>query len=213
MAYMTGITTADAYGEAKQAGATDLEAALFTLGYTYGEWKLLSSELGQWILPELKSEEKHIRNVVRRAIPKIKEAGNEIKDSEIKTVKWYQNLFNIGKKAYENRLGEGIASETLGATVSNMASEALEETSEELLLDLSKTLFNAASSLVGSGAKFDDAFENVFDRYALSFVGGGIGGAFGGALPAYRSARFDKNMSRQAATKELVDLIQQGKDR
>jgi hypothetical protein len=46
MAYMTGITTADSYGEAKQQGASDVEAALFALGYTAGEYALLSSDLG-----------------------------------------------------------------------------------------------------------------------------------------------------------------------
>jgi len=45
MAYMTGIT-ADSYGEAKQQGASDVEAALFALGYTAGEYALLSSDLG-----------------------------------------------------------------------------------------------------------------------------------------------------------------------
>jgi hypothetical protein len=59
MAYMTGITTAGAYGEAKEAGASDVEAGLFTLGYTAAEYALLSSDLGQWILPELKSEKRH----------------------------------------------------------------------------------------------------------------------------------------------------------
>lgn len=214
LAYMTGITTASAYGEAKEAGATDFEAALFTLGYTFGEWKLLNSELGQWILPELKSEKRHIKNVVQRLMPKIKEATNNSNTtSELGKLKWYQKLFNLGKDAYENNLGKEIASETLGSTISNMASEALEETSEELLLDVSKTLFNAASDLVGSGAKFEDAFENIFDRYTLSFLGGAVGGGIAGYLPAYRSARFDRSMSQQAATKELVDIIQQGKDK
>jgi len=41
-----------------------LEAALFSIGYTLGEWKLLNSELGQWILPELKSDKVYIKNVV-----------------------------------------------------------------------------------------------------------------------------------------------------
>lgn len=213
MAYMTGITTADSYGQAKEAGASDLEAALFTLGYTFGEWKLLNSDLGKWILPELKSEERHIENIVNKAMPKIKEATKEANTkTEIGKAKWYQKLFNIGANAYHNNLGQGIANEAIGATVSNMASEALEETSEELLLDLSKTLFNAATSLTGSNTKFDDAFKNVFDRYALSFLGGAVGGGIAGYLPAYQSARFDRSISKEAATKEIVDLIQQGKD-
>jgi hypothetical protein len=56
---MTGITTAGAYGEAKEAGASDIEAGLFTLGYTAAEFALLNSDLGKWILPELKSDKRH----------------------------------------------------------------------------------------------------------------------------------------------------------
>jgi len=90
MAYMTGITTASSYGEAKEQGASDLEAALFTLGYTLGEWKLLNSDLGKWILPELKSEERHIRNVVGKAMPEIKAttAAADTK-TELGQAKWY----------------------------------------------------------------------------------------------------------------------------
>jgi hypothetical protein len=90
IAYMTGITTASSYGEAKEQGASDLEAALFTLGYTFGEWKLLNSDLGRWILPELKSEERHIRNVVGKAMPKIKAttAAADTK-TELGQAKWY----------------------------------------------------------------------------------------------------------------------------
>jgi hypothetical protein len=54
MAYMTGITTAESFGEMKSQGATDLEAALFTLGYSLAEFRLLNTEMGKWILPELK---------------------------------------------------------------------------------------------------------------------------------------------------------------
>ena len=53
MAYMTGVTVQDAYGEALQEGATPIEAALLTLGYATGEYALINSDLGRWILPEL----------------------------------------------------------------------------------------------------------------------------------------------------------------
>jgi len=56
IAYMTGITTAGAYGEAKEAGASDLEAALFTLGYTASEFALLNTDIGKWVLPQLKHD-------------------------------------------------------------------------------------------------------------------------------------------------------------
>jgi hypothetical protein len=61
-----------------------------------------------------------------------------------------------------------------------MGAEALEETSEELLLDLAKVFYNAAASLVGGDFQFKDAFKNAFDRYTMSFLGGALGGGIAG---------------------------------
>ena len=49
---MTGITVGDTYGEAKAAGASDIDATLLTLGYAIGEYQLLKTGLGRWNLPE-----------------------------------------------------------------------------------------------------------------------------------------------------------------
>jgi hypothetical protein len=61
---MTGITVADTYGEAKQAGASDIEASLLTLGYGAAEAWLLNTEIGSWILPELHNERAQNRMAV-----------------------------------------------------------------------------------------------------------------------------------------------------
>lgn len=55
-AYMTAITVQDTFGEAIEAGATNGEATLLTLGYAAAEAALLSTDLGKWIMPELRSE-------------------------------------------------------------------------------------------------------------------------------------------------------------
>ena len=53
---MTAITVGDTYGEAKyEAGASDTEATLLTLGYAAAEAALLNTGVGEWILPELKA--------------------------------------------------------------------------------------------------------------------------------------------------------------
>jgi hypothetical protein len=56
--YMTGITVADTYGDAKEAGASDFEATMLTMGHAFGEAAILNTELGNWILPELKGEQR-----------------------------------------------------------------------------------------------------------------------------------------------------------
>jgi hypothetical protein len=54
--YMTALTVGDTYGELKYEGqAGDIEATLFTLGYAAAELALLNSDIGSWILPELKA--------------------------------------------------------------------------------------------------------------------------------------------------------------
>ena len=208
MAYMTGITTAGAYGEAKEAGASDIEAGLFTLGYTAAEFALLNSDLGKWILPELKSDKRHWQAVVRKLQADTKMMP---KDTPADKIKWYQKIFNIGKQIYHNDLGSNpVLGETFGSVISNMLSEGVEETSEELLADLSKSLFTAAYQLGGSKTDLH-AFENIFDRYAMSFIGGTVGGGIAGGLPGYRAARYNNSMDGKQATRELVDIIQQGK--
>ena len=208
MAYMTGITTAGAYGEAKEAGASDIEAGFFTLGYTLAEFALLNSDLGKWILPELKSDKRHWQAIVRKLQDDTKMMS---KDTPSDKLKWYQKLFNIGKQVYHNDLGSNpVLGETFGSVLSNMLSEGVEETSEELLADLSKALFTAAYQLGGSETDLH-AFENVFDRYAMSFIGGTVGGGIAGGLPGYRAARYNNSMDGKQATRELVDIVQQGK--
>jgi len=49
------LTVNDTYQEAKNAGASDSLAALTTMGYAAAEYALLSTGLGEWILPELRA--------------------------------------------------------------------------------------------------------------------------------------------------------------
>jgi hypothetical protein len=74
-------------------------------------------------------------------------------------------------------------------TTASALSEGFEETSEELLLDFSKTIFNIANELRGDDTKFSDAWEDMATRYTMSFLGGTIGGGIATALPGYRAAR------------------------
>jgi len=62
--------------------------------------------MGKWILPELKQERTHMKNVVGKGMEKLKEASKEIDDkTDIGKAKLYSKIFNIGKDAYYNNLG------------------------------------------------------------------------------------------------------------
>jgi hypothetical protein len=137
---MTAVTVQDTYGEAKQAGATDLEATMLTLGYAAGEAWLLNTGIGEHILPELKDEGFRNRSLIR-ALAGIKK---EYENSALKTKKdklnFIKNVFNKGKDiAVEDyTLGKRL----LPSMFAHAAGEGIEEVSEEVLADFSKSCFN-----------------------------------------------------------------------
>lgn len=210
MAYMTGITTADSYGEAKQQGASDVEAALFALGYTAGEYALLSSDLGQWILSELKMEKFQNRQIAKALSKVTREAGNVNEPTGVAKQKWYKQLFNYGKQLATQDYSDSVLASASKMTVSSMLSEGIEETSEEALLDISKTLFNAANALRGDDTRFDDAWRDMATRYGMSFIGGTVGGGIATALPGYKAARSGRTIKDSEAYKHLVNIVQNG---
>jgi hypothetical protein len=65
------------------------------------------------------------------------------KNTPSEKLKWYQKIYDFGKQVYHNDVKSPVLGETFGSVVSNMLSEGVEETSEELLADLSKSLFTA----------------------------------------------------------------------
>lgn len=208
MAYMTGITTASSYGEAKQQGASDTEASLFALGYTLGEYALLSSDLGQWILPELKLEKLQNRNIAV-TLSKITNGSKSLTSDQ--NVSTWKKIVDYGKQLATQDYSDSVLKSASKMTISSMLSEGIEETSEELLLDVAKTLFNLSNSLRGDETKFDDNWENMAVRYGMSFIGGNIGGGIATALPGYRAAKTGKNLNSSDAYHQLVHIVAQGK--
>jgi hypothetical protein len=74
---MTGITVQDTYGEAKAAGASDMEAALLTLGYAAGEAAILNTGLGEWIMPELQGDKFKMRAIANALTKEVREANEK----------------------------------------------------------------------------------------------------------------------------------------
>ena len=221
MAYMTGVTTASSYGEAKQQGASDFEAAAFALGYSWGEWQILKSDIGQWILPELKLEkfeQQSIAKILSAVTDKeAKNAINQTTKEEKKNL--FKRIFDLGKQAATGHYADSTIANTVKMTTAAALSEGVEETSEELLADFAKTIFNIATEL-GTGAKFEDNWKNMATRYSMAFLGGTVGGGIATGLPGYRAARQrqrdiinsidDPNANTQAYQK-LVNLVLNGK--
>jgi hypothetical protein len=80
-----------------------------------------------------------------------------------------------------------------------------------LLYDFSKTLFNAAAYLSGSDTQLS-AFNNVAERYGLSFVGGMLGGTIGAVQNDFQVARKLGSMDKDQAFQQLVHIVNEGEE-
>ena len=206
-AYMTSITVQDAYGEAKEQGATDLEAALLTLGYAAGEYAIINSKLGEWILPELRMDKEQMRQVISTLS---KGARKTIDNgSKVQKVEWAKKIFKIGKDIAQANYSVGKSG--LKATAANALGEGIEEVSEEVLYDFAKSVTNLGMWLAGSDTKPLQAWDNMLDRYGMSFVGGMMGGAMFDALPNLRAARQLGQMNDEQAMQQLIYFARNGK--
>jgi hypothetical protein len=204
LAYMTGITVADSYGEALEEGATPTEAALLTLGYALGEYKICASDLGKWILPEMRMERNRWELIGKRlAEAGLDESSALQSKTKAKASDWVSRILRLGSQTAlgdYKKAADGTLKMTSKALIANALGEGTEEVSEELLYDFTKALYNnTVFKLTGNNTKlssFDGVFDDrgvdglgdLFNRYALNFVGGVIGGGLGEALPTYREA-------------------------
>lgn len=225
MGYMTGITVKDTYGEAKNAGATDLEATMLTLGYAAAEFGLLNTGLGEWVMPELRAG-RYRNEAIARAVLRLRnaeqqnawEAGKKtlsaLSTKEGKK-EYVKELFNIGKNIARAEYANG--SKTLKATSAAALGEAFEETSEEFLADFSKGCFNVVEWLRGKDTRMTSFgydprkdswnYNDLIDRYGMSFIGGLVGGGLANMAINYRMINSIGNMTNQQAYEELVYMI------
>ena len=223
-AYMTLLTVNDIYGEAKEAGASDFDAALITAGYAAMEYWLLSTDIGKWILPELRAERLRNKAILKSYTKDVKESfeklGAEAATSEQAKRTYLQHVIDWGKSKakavfngeFANGLGkrasiengEGLLKAGMGSLIAGGLAEGIEETSEELLGDFSRALFNGLQQLKGNDNVKLKPFENAFDRYALSFLGGFAGGGISSATFDFSNIRQSLNMNYNQAVQELI---------
>ena len=209
--YMTGITVADSYGEAKNQGLSDAEAALFTLGYATAEYGLLSTELGEHILPELKIQKQQMKSIAR-TLSGIKQ---DVDSKNLPTKKWYERIFNFGKEVATGNYSNATVKSKALTVAAHALGEGTEEVSEEMLLDFSKALFNIQQSIRNRPTM--ETFNGgdvgqVLDRYAQNFIGGLLGGGIATQLPGFREQWKKLNITDNSqAWQEFVALIRNGK--
>jgi len=149
---MTAITVGDTFEEAKLAGASDLDATLLTLGYAAGEYTLLNTGIGKWILPELRAG-RYKAQAITNALLKDGEnaARKQLMEQSLKKLPkeakkdYVKRMFNVGKNIARAEYVNG--SHTLKATLAAGAGEGVEEVSEEVLADFSKGCYDVVKWL------------------------------------------------------------------
>ena len=210
-AYMTAITVQDTFGEAIQAGATDTEATLLTLGYAAAEAALLSTDLGKWIMPELRTEKLRNKMIAKKLFElpqETREMSRQLTKLDGETKKaWAKRLFNVGKDIMHAEYS--MMPKTLGSIAASGLGEGIEEVSEEALADFSKSCFNLVQQLQGDSVRMN-AWNHNWDwseaanRYGMSFAGGILGGGINAAASDYKANREILNMNSQQAMQQLV---------
>ena len=212
-AYMTGITTIDSYDEAKSQGAEDWQAALIALGYAAAEYKLLSTSIGEMVMPELRANRRMLQQAIKKGMGISDDMIKEASKSGAMYTREGRNtlakkLVGLGKD-----LAEGVyhGQNTIQAIVANGIGEGVEEMSEEALYDMVKTINNTLSWLTGGKFKKLEAWDNMFDRYAMSFVGGAIGGSAFNAATTFRSMKGIENMTNEQAQNTILFMLRDKK--
>lgn len=203
-AYMTGITVQDTYGDAKAAGASDLEAALLTLGYAGGEAWILNTGLGEWILPELHIDKFKNKAIAEALVKPVNDAKKTLEQTGDKQG-FVKELLNIGRNVATNVYAEkAMAKKSAEVIGAHALGEAFEETSEELLADASKAIFNVTRWLRGKDTlNFWDG-DNALDRYTMSALGGLFGGGITSAATNFSQVRSLARMGNSAAMQQLL---------
>lgn len=204
----------------------------------YGVDKYL--HLGEMFFDDLEDQaQKHIREYARQEAANYADAlqlgigrqlpekieGNIVKriginakskNAEIGEATLIRKGLNLGKAIGEEAVNtmknytEGVAHHSLSAT-GKAIGEGLEEATEEFVSDISKQLYEWAGQL-GVNTSIEDAgaWENWFDRYAMSFLGGAMGGAvFYGVGQVESAKQKSKNPNSNNAEDEMIYLLRQ----
>lgn len=207
--YMTGITTIDSYDAAKKEGAEDWQAALLALGYSVGEYRLLSTGIGEMVMPELRAN----RRMVKKAVEKVMGITDEAKKNGTMFTKegknkLFQRIMKIGNDVAS---GKYHGQQTAKAILANGLGEGVEEMSEELLYDFVKSINNGLAMLTDGAFKPLTAWDDVRDRYAMSFIGGALGGSVFNAAANFKSIQEIESMNNEQAQQYLLYKIREGK--
>lgn len=211
LAYMAIISNTDVYASALEHGTTKKEAAAIALGSTLGMFAVDKYlHLGEIFFDEATPDAtKLARQALRNEFRQAQSAFSAIHASEAparnKFLQYITKGAEVGKRVF-NKFGEDLKYHTLSMT-GKMVGEGLEEVSEELVADMSKTLYELAGEFgFDTSVKDVGAWDNAFERYAMSFLGGAVGGGVFYGKEVWDGKKFHK----PKLDEDIATLIRNG---
>lgn len=183
--YMALVSNTDVYDTMRQAGATGKEAAAVTLASTAGMFGVdRYLHLGEVFFDDLTTPTvQQIRRTQRKAAQSFIDNGildkqliDGVAETSTSRIKRLMKAgLDIGKRGVSDYM-ESLKYHTTGM-FGKALGEGIEETTEELVTDISKGLYELAGSLgADTSVKDVGAWDNMLERYGMSFLGGFIGG-------------------------------------
>lgn len=211
LAYMAIVSNSDVYQDAIEHGTSKTEAAAIALGSTLGMFAVDKyAYLGKLFFDEATPDAtKLARAAIKNEFASARNVFDAIKSKDLparnKFMQYIKQAADVGKRAL-SKFNEDLKyhTTTLGG---KMLGEGVEEVSEELVADTSKSLYELAGQL-GFNTSVSDvgAWDNAFDRYAMSFLGGALGGGV-----FYGKEVWDgKTFHRPQADQDIATLIRNG---
>lgn len=216
LVYMAMISNTDVYDSALEHGATKTEAAALALGSMAGMFavdKYLG--LGEMFFDDEEAAAKRLyrqslKNSLEKDVnPTIQRLG-QLPSIQRESKSSLLNLFNKGKESTVKFLKDykyDIKDRSL-SVLGKSVGEGLEEVSEELVTDIAKSLYQLGYDFGITSQENIGAWENMFERYAMNFLGGAAGGGLFAGVEAIRNP---KSTSDKNTQKELLHLVRQGR--
>lgn len=205
LTYMALISNTDVYDSVLEKGGTPEEAAALAFGSTLGMYGV-DRYLG---LGEMFLEKDPAKRMYRQAARENAELYMSKRPSALNTntrngiIEAVQKGIDIGKKTVETFVDKykygtvGILGKAIG--------EGAEEATEELVTDFTKNLGELAGRMGYFSQTDYGAWENAFDRYVMSFLGGTAGGAMFGVSELWNN-RHQINQQQ----KDIIQLLRNG---
>ena len=211
---MALVSNTDVYSSMLESGASRKEAAAVALASTVGMFSVDKYlHLGELFFDDLTADyERQIRgtftkeakswydNVIKQTVtnPEISEAN--------KFRQIFKKGIDYGKK-HATQFAEDLKYHSTGF-FGKALGEGLEEVSEELVSDVSKGIYELLGALgIDTQAKDVGAFDDMFARYGMSFLGGTIGGGLFYGVDVVQNGKFHVDQTQD----ELIYLVRNGK--